>query len=180
MTSDQVSKKRVERFLEFLNAHDRSTYAYILSQVPNLADADQIAQETRTRLWQQFDEYREGSDFGAWSRTIAGYLVLSHYEKGSRDRLRFGEAFLTAVQQQMESRIDGISPRREALSECLKHLPEKQREMLLDYYSGEQSRQRMAMQIGKSYTALRQMVCRVRSALAECIERRLRNAGGSP
>jgi RNA polymerase sigma-70 factor (ECF subfamily) len=176
--TDQVSKLRVERFIELLNAHDRSLYAYIRSQVPNLADADQLAQDTRTRLWQQFDGFQEGTDFGAWSRTVAAYLVLAHYEKRTRDKLRFGEAFLTAVQQQMESRLDGFSPRREALSECLKHLPENQREMLLDYYAGEESRQRLAERIGKTYSTLRQTVCRVRAALANCIDRRLDSASG--
>jgi RNA polymerase sigma-70 factor, ECF subfamily len=178
MASGQVSAKRVERFLELLNAHDRSVYAYILMQVPNLADADQIAQDVRTRLWQQFDQYQEGTDFGAWSRTIAGYLVMAHYEKCSRDRLRFGEAFLASMQQHIESRIDGLSPRREALSECLKLLPRDQRKMLLDYYSGEESTQRLAEQIGKTYAALRQSVCRIRVILADCIDRRLSDASG--
>jgi len=178
MATDQVSAKRVEQFLELLGRHDRATYAVILSQVPNLADADQIAQEVRTRLWQQFDQYQEGTDFGAWARTIAGYLVMAHYEKCSRDRLRFGEAFLASIQQHMESRIEGLSPRREALAECLKQLSETQQEMLLGYYSDEQNRKRLAAQVGKAYSALRQSVCRLRVLLAECIDRRLGSASG--
>lgn len=179
MVSDQVSSQRVEQFLELLNVHDRSTYAYILSQVPNFADADQIAQEVRTRLWQQFDQYRPGSDFGAWARTIAGYLVMAHYEKCSRDRLRFGEAFLASVKEHMESRLEGASPRREALLDCLKQLSEKQREMLLGYYSDETSRKQLATRVGKAYASLRQTVCRLRGLLAECIDRRLGSASGA-
>ena len=178
MVSDQVSSERVELFLELLNAHDRATYAYILSQIPNLADADQLAQEVRTRLWQQFERYQEGTDFGAWARAIAGYLVMAHFEKCSRDRLRFGEAFLTSVQQHMESRIEGLSPRREALTECLQQLTERQREMLLSYYSDDQSRKGLAGKVGKAYTALRQSVCRLRVLLANCIDRRLGSASG--
>jgi RNA polymerase sigma-70 factor (ECF subfamily) len=179
MVSDQVSTKRVEQFLELLNANDRSTYAYILTQVPNFADADQLAQETRTRLWQQFDRYQEGTDFGAWSRSIAGYLVLAHYEKQSRERLRFGEAFISTLQEQVDSRIDGFSPRREALTECLKRMPQKHREMLLDYYADAHTRQGLADKLGKTYSSLRQAVCRARIALADCIDRRLNNASGT-
>lgn len=178
MISEQINSPRIERFLELLGESDRSTYAYILSQVPNFADADQIAQDLRTRLWQQFDQYREGEDFGVWSRAIAGYLVLAHYEKQSRDRLRFGEAFFEAMNQHVEMRCDVISPRRDALAECLKLLPERQREMLLGYYSDDTSRQGLADKLGKSYAALRQAVCRVRTALTQCIDRRLGNAGG--
>lgn len=178
MASDQVSKKRVEQFLELLNASDRTTFAYILAQVPHLADAEQIAQDVRTRLWQQFDQYQEGTDFGAWARTIANYLVMAHYEKCSRDRLRFGEAFLASIQQHMESRIDGFSPRREALAECLKQLPDRQREIVLSYYTDEQDRKRLADKVGKAYAALRQSVCRLRVLLAECIDRRLGSASG--
>ena len=103
---------------------------------------------------------------------------MSHYEKRSRDRLRFGGEFLKVVQQHAEVRVGGISPRREALSECMKQLSQKQREMLLCYYSDEGSRQRLAGKVGKTYAALRQTICRVRAVLAECIERRLNNASG--
>lgn len=178
MASNQINSKHVEQFIELMNANDRDTYAYILSQIPNLADADQIAQDTRLRLWQQFDRYKNGTDFGAWARTIASYLVMAHYEKRSRDRLRFGESFLNIIQEEIEKRIDGMSSRKEALQECMKHLSQDHREMLLQYYSNDESREKIATSVGKTYAALRQAVNRIRVSLANCIDRRLQNASG--
>ena len=56
---------RTEEFLRLLNQHERAVNAYILTLNPHWADAEDIAQETRLRLWKQFDKYQPGTDFCA-------------------------------------------------------------------------------------------------------------------
>ena len=95
--TDAHRDDRTEEFLHLLSQHDRVLYGYILALVPRWADADDLAQEMRIRLWQQFDKYRPGTDFGARARSIAYYLVLAHREKTARDRLHFGLPFVESV-----------------------------------------------------------------------------------
>lgn len=62
---------RATEFLRLLNEHERALNAYILTLNPHWADAEDIAQEMRLRLWKQFDKYEPGTDFCAWGRSIA-------------------------------------------------------------------------------------------------------------
>jgi DNA-directed RNA polymerase specialized sigma24 family protein len=41
------------QFIRLMTKHERLVYGYILSLVPNWADADEILQETNIRLWEE-------------------------------------------------------------------------------------------------------------------------------
>lgn len=56
---------RTREFLRLLGQHERRLRGFILSLVPHWADAEDIAQEVRIRLWEQFDNYDPAKDFGA-------------------------------------------------------------------------------------------------------------------
>jgi RNA polymerase sigma-70 factor, ECF subfamily len=56
---------RLEEFARLFSKHDRSIFLLILSLVPNWADAEEVQQETNVKLWQEFDKFQLGSDFGA-------------------------------------------------------------------------------------------------------------------
>ena len=164
-------------FLRSLNQCDRDLYTYILALCPNWADADDLMQETRIRLWTQFEKYRPGSDFSAWARSIAYYLVMAHREKASRDRLQFGSEFYQSVAAEVAD-CPGLSRARQAaLVGCMEKLDATKRAMLEDYYSGNQSLRELAQQSGRSYDAARKTVYRTQIALADCIESELRRKG---
>ena len=79
-----TNNERTREYLRLLGQHERRLRGFILSLVPNRADADDIAQEVKIRLWEQFDSYDPTKDFGVWARTIAHYQVLTYREKQSR------------------------------------------------------------------------------------------------
>ncbi len=164
---------RTEEFLRLYGRHDRAIFAYILALVPHWADADDLAQETRLRLWQQFDKYEPGSDFGAWARSIAYYLVLSQREKASRSRLRFGQAFYESVAAESATISDLLVLRQEALVRCMEKLGQARRALIEEYYRGTQTLREIAERLGRSYEATRKTVYRTQLALADCIESEL-------
>lgn len=164
---------RTEEFLRLLSQHDRTLYGYILALAPNWADADDLAQEVRIRLWKQFDKYQSGTDFGAWARTIAYYLVLAHREKTTRDRLHFGLPFYESVAAEFAAVPDLMISRQEALARCMEKLDETRRTLVERYYSGEQSLREIAQQMGRPYDATRKTVYRTQLILADCIESEL-------
>ena len=61
---------RVKEFVRLLGAHEQGLSGYIISLVPNWADADEIAQETKLRLWEQFEQFDRTKDFGTWARRL--------------------------------------------------------------------------------------------------------------
>ena len=59
------------RISRLLAQYEPRLRGFILTLCPNWADAEDIAQEVKLRLWEQFDEYDPARDFGAWACTIA-------------------------------------------------------------------------------------------------------------
>ena len=165
-------------FCGLLGEHDRALYAYILALVPNVAEVQDIAQEVRLRLWGQFDKFEPGTNFGAWSRSIAHFLVLAHRKKSSRQHARFGDAFLESVAEEVAEEVaetvDELPRRQTALQTCLKKLNAETRSLLMRYYSGAKTVKQLAEEMGRSADAIRQTVCRSRRTLGKCIEAELR------
>jgi RNA polymerase sigma-70 factor (ECF subfamily) len=164
---------RTAEFLRLLNRHEHALNAYIFTLNPHWSDAEDIAQELRIRLWKQFAEYQPGSDFGAWGRAIAYYLVLTHRAKTSRDRLRFGPAFYDAVSEAVAAKPELVSRRREALLCCMEKLNATRRSLIESYYSDGQPLRELAKEQGRSYDAVRKTVYRTQRMLADCIQSRL-------
>jgi RNA polymerase sigma-70 factor (ECF subfamily) len=166
-----VRSSRADTFVRLLAQHQRGVYALILSLVPNWADADEILQETNVRLWEQFDRYQPGTDFGAWARTVARFQVLTYRRQQGRSRVHFTSDFIDAVCDAHEqSSCD--ADRHEALSACLERLPERHRELLRAYYAPEADASAISARWGRSIESVRLTLFRVRRSLRECIDRR--------
>lgn len=168
---------RTREFVQLLGAHDGRLHAYILSLVPNWADAHEIAQDVRLRLWEQFDQYDPHGDFGAWARTIAYYQVLAFRKTSSRQHARLSSQFIEAIAQHPGHANDLGEARYEALMACLQAFSDSQRELLMRYYSGNQSIRQIAEATDRSFHGLRQRVLRLRKALAKCVTGRLTQEG---
>ena len=132
-----------------------------------------IAQETRVRLWQQFDEYDPNKDFGAWARTIAHYEVLHYRTRLGRKKERFSDDVLEAVANEMSRVAERTDPRQTALSECLDGLTVEQRQCVMGCYQGDRTIRQVASEQGKSYEGLRKSVLRIRKLLRACIEKKI-------
>jgi RNA polymerase sigma-70 factor (ECF subfamily) len=161
-------------FVQLLSANERRTYAYILSLVPNWADAEDIAQRVRMRLWEQFDRYDADKDFGVWARHIAYYLVLDYRKRSARRACQFSPEFLDTIAARVEKSVVEIDSRRAALSECLGKLPEARKRVLQRYYSRRESGQQIARDMHCSFAALRKSIQRIRNTLSRCVEQALR------
>ena len=79
------------QFVRLMTKHERLVYGYILSLVPNWADADEILQETNIRLWEEFDKFVLGTNFAAWALRVAHFQVLTWRKRVSRSRLVFDQ-----------------------------------------------------------------------------------------
>lgn len=158
-------------------------FAYILTLLPNWADAEEVFQETCVVLWrdfEQFDADAPGSDFFLWARRIAFHRVLAFRKKASRQRRLFSDAFVEAVAREADLRSDLLASRLGALRDCTQMLREADRQLLAARYSGPdhgQAINRLAAQQGRPADTLYKTLRRVRRSLLECINRKLRSEG---
>jgi RNA polymerase sigma-70 factor (ECF subfamily) len=164
---------RAERFATLLGGAQRKLFLFILSFVPNPADAEDILQETNLVLWRKFDDFRPGTDFTRWACKVAFYEVLKHRQAGIRKALPLSEGTMALVAQDAEEALGEADSRREALFRCLEKLREPIRRMLrLRYQLGADTRA-VAEAVGRSVEATRRALHRARVALLRCIQREL-------
>lgn len=161
-------------FSELLRDGRSRVFGYLLALVQNLADAEDLYQQTALLLWEKFDQYEPGSDFGSWATTVAHYTALNFLRRQSRRRVLFSEAALlrlAAIQSEMKT--SDCTARSEALSHCVAALPAVERRLVRLRYEGDRSVQDIAegeqRTVGAVYTAL----SRIRKSLLACVERRV-------
>ena len=168
-----ASEDRATLFVALLARHERALSGYIISLVPNWSDADDVLQETKLRLWEQFGDYDPAKDFGAWARTIAHYQVLTYRKRSNRQTARFTASYVELVAAEAAVVADEAALRHRLLAECLATLSDAGRKLLVLCYSGNVSVKEVAVKLGRSIRGLQRSVANLRKTLQQCIEDRL-------
>jgi len=166
-------KPTLGEFARMLEEHDRALRAYILGLVGNWHDAEEVVQETRVRLWEEFERYEPDRSFWGWARAIGYYEVLTFRKKRTRDRLVFADRVLEILEDEHAAVVEETLDRSDALKACMSQMPPKSREILRRCYSGEEKQREVAASLGQSFDGLRTTLYRIRKRLFDCINRRL-------
>jgi len=164
---------QAEEFVVLLSRHERMLGAYVMTMVPQPADADDILQEAKVVMWRAFGQFTPGTSFAAWARKVCFHQVLSFRKRRHRDRLDFSEAFLTAVADEVEQSSERLGQREQALQGCLAKLSPDHRQVLeLRYHEGLEL-EAMSERLGRTTTALYRLLSRLRQSLHGCITQSL-------
>lgn len=174
MSGADRNEDRTREFVRLLSKHEQDLTGYIVSLVPNWSDADEIAQETKIKLWEQFEQYDPAKDFGGWARAIAYYQVLTYRKRQQRRIPSFSLEFIDLVSEEAARVSDQTGARRAALSDCLERLSHASRQFIWHYYSGEQTVKEIALELGRSVRGAQLAAARIRGQLQVCIENKLR------
>jgi len=136
-----------QAFAELMNRHQNKIYSYIFSMVKNAEKADDIFQETFTKVITKMDDtYNEQGKWIAWVMRIAHNATIDHIRKQKRfvdvssnyddesntdfyDRLE--DEDIVSAQEQLENEED-----KSSLMKHIGNLPDEQRQvvMLRHYY----------------------------------------------
>lgn len=160
-------------FVQLFSRHQRRLYLYILAQVGNPTDAEEILQETNLVVWRKSDQFELGTNFFAWSCRIAGYEVLKYRDRRRKDKLLFSEKFLEAVSEEVERDQSRLDDRRKALEVCLGKLRSDDRELIRHRYAGGKNGKAVAEMLDRPANSVYQSLGRIRRALLLCIRKRL-------
>lgn len=165
-------------FTSQLVAVQRRLYSYILTLVPSLSDADDVLQESNSVLLRKRDEYTPGTEFGAWACRVAYFEVLSYRRRKLRERghvLFTSDTLLDDLAGEAAHRYsDDETVPIARLEHCMDKLDPMHRELLQLRYRKKQSSDRIAADMGRSPSAIRQLLYRIRTQLLTCIQREQR------
>lgn len=173
--SDQENcrSSRDREYLLLLGKHEMQLAACIHAIVPAWHDAEDIFQETKIRLWEQFDKYQPGTDFGAWACTIARYLAKAYFKQQGRARRLLDDDVLESVLVHVAVAPPETSRRMEALRLCLAQLGGEALDLLDRRYFRKQNISTIAAELRRSLPGTYSALSRIRRALLDCVRDRL-------
>jgi RNA polymerase sigma-70 factor, ECF subfamily len=161
-------------FAALLRESRSRVFGYLLALVQNLSDAEDLYQHTALVLWDKFEQYEPGTDFGTWATSVAHFTALNFLRRQSRRRVLFTNVVLERLAEAQSSMRDTeVSARSEALKRCLDTLSSNHRRLLTLRYHGEFSMEQIAKQERRSVGSLYVALSRIRKALLSCIEQRV-------
>lgn len=165
--SDNINQ---EQFLRLLMLNDRRIYAYILSIVPNVSDADDIMQETSAIMWRKFSDFKSDMSFVAWGLTIARYQIMSYLKKRKRSKVCFSEDLTKLLEKEAEKTLSEMDDRLDALKHCIKKLNLTDQDLLKLRYERNLTLQNIGAHISKSTRASFYSLSRIHKLLLRCIK----------
>jgi RNA polymerase sigma-70 factor (ECF subfamily) len=167
------SSTRTAKFVPLLSANARRIYGYILTLLPNPADAEEVFQEVNILLWERFDEFEEDTNFGAWACRIAYYKALHILRRRNLQPTSFSDSTLESLDAELLEMDDSLDAEYQALADCLAKLRESDRELITLRYGKEGSPHQLAERLNRPVKVIYRSLDRIRRALLECISRKL-------
>ena len=158
--------------------NQQRVFAYVVSLVPNRADAEELFQQTCLTLWEHWERYDMSLDFVPWACGIAHNHVRNFLRKRQNSQIQLDADVLETLalrSQQMQQRE---SDRAAALRECLKELTERNRVVIKNYYGGR-SVAEIAKERDATPNAIYKLLDRTRAVLHQCVSNRLAAEGSA-
>lgn len=162
-----------DEFLRLLLKSEREILRYVMAIVPNVADAQEIVQETAVALWKHADRYDRSRPFAPWACRFAANKAKEHLRKQGRWKGFLDSdvaAMLLARREEIAAQLD---QRVEPLRDCLRELPDRNRTLVEKYYFDQTSVEQLAGELGRTAEALYKALQRIRSALLDCVNGKL-------
>jgi RNA polymerase sigma-70 factor, ECF subfamily len=173
---DQESPKEAPdgEFTALLAKSQRPIFLCAMSILRNVADAEEVVQESGLVLWKKFDEFQRGTNFVGWACQIARFQALKLLECRARAPQLFGSDFLATFAVASDDKaVARLERRRQAILACVQKLGAADRELIVRRYRNGASTRDVAQSLERSVQGTRRSLQRIREALAKCVRLRL-------
>ncbi|NLF07777.1 MAG: sigma-70 family RNA polymerase sigma factor [Pirellulaceae bacterium] len=166
--------RRNREFLVLLGQHELQLAACVHALIPSWQDAEDILQETKLQLWQEFATFRLGSDFLAWARTVARYVVRTHVKRNRRKPLFLSDELSDILMDRIFQMPEQADRHLEILADCVKKLSEEAFYMLQRCYVDKQKIKDIADELQRSQSGTYSAMSRIRRDLFDCVREGMR------
>jgi RNA polymerase sigma-70 factor, ECF subfamily len=168
-----VSTHRADdEFVRCFVRHQQDLYAYILTLVPNIADAQDILQETALALWSKADEYRLDEPFMPWAARFAWFQVRKfrmYQARRHRHVVALSDAAVAALAADRAEFEGTAADRAPILDQCVEKLADDDRLLLSERYDLRVSIREVAKRRGVEPDRLYKRLRWIRQTLLDCI-----------
>ena len=170
---DDGSNVAQQQFLSLFLRSEREIFRYVAALVPNMADAEDIVQQTAMSLWEKFDAYDPSQPFTPWACRFA----LNKTRQWIERRQRWQSLLDRGLAEELAQRRHELEPEMELrlrhLESCLRKLPQEQRSLLEGFYYQRVGVEELAGRSGRTVAGTYKMLQRIRHSLQACMENRV-------
>ncbi len=167
-----MSDPKHEEFVRCFAKHEADIRRYAMTLLFDPGMIDDILQETSIALWRKFDQYDKSQPFVNWACRFAYYEVMNQRKKRRvRDKnfaRNFSQETFDCLADERLSQNEKLETQRQALRDCLKKLPEDDRELLGMRYTNTATIAEIAEDLGEKAKHLYRQLERIRRNLAKC------------
>jgi len=166
--------KRTLDFLKLFVRHQQEIYAYILTLVPHVHDADDLFQEGMTVMWRKFDQFQPGTNFAAWGVQIMRYQILDYRRNQARSKqVLMEESLFETLLNHLPTIQDEMAARIEALRKCQSLLDDRAKRIIKMRYEHNTPVQEIASYLKVSRRHVYHILGRINAVLLGCMRRTL-------
>lgn len=162
-----------DTFVRLLTDCQSRLYAYIHAILPDSSAARDVLSETNMKLWRKWPEFERDKEFVNWAFKFAYYEVLTYQKRSRSDRHVFDGELLADLADSAVFASRDVNEKLVAMENCIKKLPAQDRQLVTMRYQLQMAVGDIATRRGKTPNAISHALFRIRSVLAECIERTL-------
>ncbi|MEM7456768.1 MAG: sigma-70 family RNA polymerase sigma factor [Planctomycetota bacterium] len=162
---------------------EKTVRTWLAVHSPPGVDVDEIAQRSFVAAFSRIDEFRAGTNFGAWLTTIARYQLKTETTRLRRIadyHTRYAPDLLSReLELRSESSNENESVRLEHLKACLGQTGEHLLRFVRWRYEEEIPLQEMANRCERSVAAVKKQLWKIRRMLHQCVESRMDSGDSS-
>ncbi|MDG2013414.1 MAG: sigma-70 family RNA polymerase sigma factor [Pirellulaceae bacterium] len=166
-----------EAFETVVRQCEKPLRAWLATICPPGIESDEIAQQSFIVAYTRLDHYQLGTNFKAWLFTIAKFelrteitrlrRVADYHTKYAPDLMR------RELERRSELSPNTASEKIQHLQKCKSNLGENLRQYLTWRYEEQVPLEEMASRSGRSVTAIKKQLWKIRQLLHECVQRQL-------
>ena len=176
-TRDGFAMSQDKRTLDFLGLfvrHQQEIYAYILTLVPHVHDADDLFQDGMAVMWRKFDQFKPGTSFAAWGIQIMRYQILEYRRTLVRSkRVLIEDSLFDALLDYVPTIQDEMAVRIEALRKCQTLLDDRAKRILKMRYEHNTPIEEIACCLKVSRRHVYHLLGQINGVLLRCMRRTL-------
>jgi RNA polymerase sigma-70 factor, ECF subfamily len=169
MMTGMVDNEQNREFVRLWTAHGQRVYAYILTLLPNRADADELFQETGATLWEKFDQFQSGSNFRSWACRIALNKVRNFRQLRQHRVTLLSNESLNLVAHVSTAQSHALDRQHQFLADCYAKLTPADQQLIDLRYEPSATVKTVSHRVGRSVDAIYKALARIHRALFDCV-----------
>lgn len=171
---ERVLEGDLDAFEGIIERHQRELWSVVAYYLKDRTQITEVVDATFVKAYFALESFEVGRDFEAWIKTIARNEVRMHLRRRLTEKAATASYVdrLAAEAAMDEVERDRVETMKDYLASCLESLPDEHQALIEARYHRDWPVPRIATELKRSAEAVKKSLCRIRTQLRICIEKK--------